>query len=103
MLFRSGEAVEVALQEVGERVRLSVLDRGPGIPDAFRTRIFGRFAQADSSVTRQKGGTGLGLAICKEIITAHHGQIRAENRPGGGASFTIVLPPDNQTHEEEAA
>jgi PAS domain S-box-containing protein len=87
-----GEAVEVSMEEQGERVRVSVLDHGPGIPESFRTRIFGRFAQADSSVTRQKGGTGLGLAICKRLIELMDGRIGFVNRQEGGTAFYFDLP-----------
>lgn len=83
-------------------VALTITDQGIGFPPEEAETIFDKFVQSSKS-RNTAGGTGLGLAICKEIITAHHGHIRAENRPGGGASFTIVLPPDNQTHEEEAA
>jgi PAS domain S-box-containing protein len=87
-----GEAVEVTMEDLGERVRVSVLDRGPGIPESFRSRIFGRFAQADSSVTRQKGGTGLGLAICKRLIELMDGRIGFADREGGGTVFHFDLP-----------
>ncbi len=87
-----GEAVEVAMEDAGERVRISVLDRGPGIPESFRARIFGRFAQADSSATRQKGGTGLGLAICKRLIELMDGHIGFSNRAEGGTDFHFDLP-----------
>jgi PAS domain S-box-containing protein len=87
-----GEAVEVTMEELGERVRVSVHDHGPGIPENFRARIFGRFAQADSSVTRQKGGTGLGLAICKRLIELMDGRIGFANRDSGGAVFYFELP-----------
>jgi signal transduction histidine kinase len=86
------EAVQIALNEVGPNVRVAVQDRGSGIPEAFRTRIFGRFAQADSTATRQKGGTGLGLAICKRLIEMMHGRIGFEDRPGGGTTFWFELP-----------
>jgi PAS domain S-box-containing protein len=87
-----GEAVEVTMEDLGERVRVSVLDRGPGIPESFRSRIFGRFAQADSSVTRQKGGTGLGLAICKRLIELMDGRIGFADRELGGTVFHFDLP-----------
>ena len=61
-------------------MRVAVHDRGPGIPEAFRSRIFGRFTQADSTATRQKGGTGLGLAICKRLIELMQGRIGFEDR-----------------------
>ena len=72
----AGEAVQVSMEDLGTRVRIGVHDHGPGIPENFRGRIFGRFAQADSSATRQKGGTGLGLAICKRLIELMDGQHR---------------------------
>ncbi|HKI63191.1 MAG TPA: HAMP domain-containing sensor histidine kinase [Burkholderiales bacterium] len=87
-----GGAVDVTLKLDGDRVRVGVHDRGPGIPDAFRSRIFSRFAQADSTATRQKGGTGLGLAICKRLIELMHGSIGFEDRPGGGSTFYFELP-----------
>jgi PAS domain S-box-containing protein len=84
--------VDIALTTDGWAIRVAVQDRGPGIPEAFRTRIFGRFAQADSTFTRQKGGTGLGLAICKRLIELMQGNIGFEDRPGGGTSFWFELP-----------
>jgi PAS domain S-box-containing protein len=86
-----GEAVEISLDARGENLRISVHDRGPGIPEAFRSRIFGRFTQADSTATRQKGGTGLGLAICKRLVELMHGRIGFEDRPGGGTTFWFEL------------
>ena len=87
-----GGTVDVTLQVDGARVRVGVHDRGSGIPDTFRARIFSRFAQADSTATRQKGGTGLGLAICKRLIELMHGTIGFEDRPGGGTTFYFELP-----------
>ena len=87
-----GGAVEIALEESGPNVHVAVQDGGPGIPEAFRSRIFGRFAQADSTATRQKGGTGLGLAICKRLVELMHGKIGFEDRAGGGTTFWFELP-----------
>jgi signal transduction histidine kinase len=84
--------VEITLEESGANIRVGVHDRGPGIPDEFRNRIFGRFAQADSTASRQKGGTGLGLAICKRMIEMMHGRIGFEDRAGGGSTFWFELP-----------
>ncbi|HEU4603780.1 MAG TPA: PAS domain-containing sensor histidine kinase, partial [Steroidobacteraceae bacterium] len=88
----AGGTVDVTLRVEGPRVRVAVNDRGPGIPESFRARIFSRFAQADSTATRQKGGTGLGLAICKRLIELMHGSIGFEDRPGGGTTFYFELP-----------
>ena len=72
-------------------VRISVRDRGPGIPAAEVETIFEAFVQ--SSKTKDgSGGTGLGLAICRKIVAAHGGRIHAENMAGGGSCFHIVLP-----------
>jgi len=87
-----GETVEISMEDLGTRVRVGVHDHGPGIPENFRARIFGRFAQADSSATRQKGGTGLGLAICKRLIELMDGRIGFTEREGGGTVFYFELP-----------
>jgi PAS domain S-box-containing protein len=87
-----GGVVDISTEDAGAAVRVAVHDRGGGIPEAFRARIFGRFAQADSTATRQKGGTGLGLAICKRLIELMHGRIGFDDRPGGGTTFWFELP-----------
>ena len=87
-----GGSVDVAVSVAGGRVRVDVGDRGPGIPPAFRGRIFGRFAQADSADSRIKGGTGLGLAISKRLIEMMQGRIGFEDRAGGGTRFYFELP-----------
>jgi len=87
-----GAAVDIDMQANGAMIRVAVQDRGPGIPEAFRGRIFGRFAQADSTASRVKGGTGLGLAICKRLIEFMQGHIGFDDREGGGTSFWFELP-----------
>ncbi|MAK60214.1 MAG: hypothetical protein CMK09_04485 [Ponticaulis sp.] len=73
-------------------VRVLVEDHGPGIPDAFRPKIFEKFAQADSSSKRKAQGTGLGLSITKSIIEAFHGQVSFETEIGNGSTFYFDLP-----------
>jgi len=87
-----GGIVEVTVEERGPSVRVAVHDRGPGIPENFRNRIFGRFAQADSTTVRQKSGTGLGLAISKRLVEMMLGRIGFEARDGGGTTFWFELP-----------
>jgi PAS domain S-box-containing protein len=87
-----GATVEVTMEDTGGVVRVGVHDTGPGIPESFRSRIFGRFAQADMSHTRQKGGTGLGLAICKRLLEMMGGRIGFSDRAGGGTTFWFELP-----------
>jgi len=84
--------VEVATTLRGAAVRVTVTDHGPGIPAAFRDRIFQKFAQADASDTRQKGGTGLGLAITRELVERMGGKIDFESTEGAGARFFFELP-----------
>lgn len=68
-----------------------VLDTGPGIPEAYREKIFDRFAQIPGRQGRRRG-TGLGLAFCKLAVEAHGGRIWVENRPQGGSIFAFTLP-----------
>jgi PAS domain S-box-containing protein len=82
--------VEVAVRE--GRVRIAVVDRGPGIPPEFHAQIFQKFAQADASDSRQRGGTGLGLSICKAIVERLDGTIGFESEPGEGSTFYVELP-----------
>lgn len=88
----AGSVVEVRVRSKANRVRVEVRDYGPGVPDAFRGRLFERFSQADGSITRRKGGTGLGLAISKALVELHDGGIGHEAPPGGGAVFWFELP-----------
>jgi signal transduction histidine kinase len=87
-----GQVVSVSARMTGERVRLAVTDRGPGIPEAFRPRVFEKFAQADSSDSREKGGTGLGLAIARAIVVRLDGKIGFETGTGQGTTFWIEMP-----------
>ncbi|RYY22551.1 MAG: response regulator [Sphingomonadales bacterium] len=90
----AGGEVAVTVNPEARIARLSVTDHGPGIPEAFRSRIFGKFAQADSTDTRAKGGTGLGLAIAREIAERHGGRLWFESAEGDGATFHLDLPLD---------
>lgn len=87
-----GGTVEVAAVVAGNEARISVADRGPGIPAEFHARIFQRFSQADASDTRSRGGTGLGLAISKSIVERMGGRIAFDTRAGEGTTFVVALP-----------
>lgn len=86
------ETVLISAEPVAGHVKISVSDKGNGIPAEFRDRIFQKFAQADSSDTREKGGTGLGLAISRELVEHMGGRIGFESNAGEGANFYIELP-----------
>ena len=88
----AGNAVTVSAAARDGLVRIAVADRGPGVPEAFRERIFSKFAQADGSDTRRKGGTGLGLSISKAIIEKLGGTMGYESVSGKGATFYFELP-----------
>ena len=77
-----GGAVEVRADRADGVVRITVADRGPGIPDTDLTRIFERFYRVDDARPRDPGGTGLGLAIVKHLIGLHGGSVRGR-QPGG--------------------
>jgi PAS domain S-box-containing protein len=87
-----GTVVTTRIALRGDQVRLSVEDHGSGIPEAFRGRVFQRFAQADGADSRRKGGTGLGLSICKAIVEGHGGVIGFDSRVGDGTTFWVELP-----------
>lgn len=87
-----GGEITVAMAAANGTVRVSVIDRGPGIPEAFRARIFQRFTQADNSDTRARGGTGLGLAISKAIVERLGGRIGFVTELGVGTTFFFELP-----------
>ena len=97
------QPVEVMITSVGGRARLTVRDHGPGVPEQFRDRIFAKFAQADSSDTREKGGTGLGLAITREIVERHGGRIWFDSKAGKGAAFHFELPVSADTPRQPEA
>jgi two-component system OmpR family sensor kinase len=87
-----GTDVELAVARVGDRVRLEVSDRGPGLPAPDGVVMFERFWRAEPARARGAGGAGLGLAIVQGIVSAHGGEVRAQTRPDGGATFTVALP-----------
>ncbi|HEY7872732.1 MAG TPA: ATP-binding protein [Rudaea sp.] len=70
-------------------IELAIADNGPGLPEGFGERWY------EPYTTSKARGTGLGLAVAKKIAEEHGGSIRAENRPGGGAVFTLRLPREN--------
>ncbi len=75
-----------------DRVRISVIDNGPGIAPEDRQRIFDKFQQVDSSHTRMHAGTGLGLAIVSELTRLLQGEIQLVSEVGRGSMFSVIIP-----------
>ncbi len=87
----AGDAVEVSAQPDNGRVRISVMDHGPGIPHDQQRLIFEKFGRADVP-GGSKPGTGLGLFIARSIAEAHGGTIDVRSSPDAGSTFTLTLP-----------
>jgi signal transduction histidine kinase len=73
-------------------VLLEVSDRGCGVPDADKRRVFESFFQSAGGTRVSGGGVGLGLAICREIVELHGGSLWVRDNPGGGSVFAVLLP-----------
>jgi signal transduction histidine kinase len=86
-----GGAVEVALERRGPQALAIVSDRGPGVPEAYRERIFEAFFRLPGHAERA-GGVGLGLALVRQIASRHGGHVSCEPREGGGSRFVLALP-----------
>lgn len=84
--------VVAELDEASSNVRVSVTDRGIGIPSRDLDRIFERFYRADRARSRETGGTGLGLAIVRHVVANHGGSVGVSSREGDGSTFTLELP-----------
>jgi len=85
--------VTVSSAEIpGGFIEVHVTDRGRGIPESFKNRLFQRFQQVEASDAKKKGGTGLGLAICKGIVEQHGGTIGVESEEGKGSTFWFRIP-----------
>jgi two-component system sensor histidine kinase KdpD len=88
----AGTAIDIAATSPDNAsVLFSVADRGPGVSEEHRLRIFDKFYRNSTSQT----GVGLGLSICSGIIEAHDGKIWVDTREGGGSVFKFLLPAQN--------
>ena len=87
--------VEVSSKITAEKIVISVLDNGPGIPVEHAQRLLRPFERMDSARNKNEGGSGLGLAICNRIAKLHRGSLELINRPTGGLEARLTLPIQN--------
>jgi two-component system sensor histidine kinase KdpD len=83
-----GSPIEIKVSSDARNVMISVMDRGPGVPEEMRPHLFEKFSQAEES----SAGFGLGLAIASAAMRVQDGSAQMEDRPGGGSIFTLTLP-----------
>ena len=88
----TGGKVTIRTEIIDKMLRVSVVDRGVGLPEEFKQKVFDEFSQLDSSDKRKVGGTGLGMNISKRIMEAHGGRIDYFKNDGAGTTFYIELP-----------
>ena len=84
--------VDVGLEQVGERVRCTIRDNGPGIPPEHQEKVFDKFWQGEARQQGVKYSSGLGLTFCKMVVEAHGGRIGVESAAGTGSVFWFELP-----------
>ena len=89
---KPGDTVNIRIIPTNEFARIEIEDHGDGIPLAFRSKLFGEFAQANSSNTRQQGGAGLGLNIAKKMVAKMGGDIGYITEIGVGTTFWFTMP-----------
>ena len=92
---KMGDEIALSVKPVGQAVRFSVADHGPGIPKEFQSRVFERFFRIPG--TEESNGVGLGLAIAREIVLSHGGSIGLHSTPGEGSEFYFDLPAATKT------
>jgi signal transduction histidine kinase/ActR/RegA family two-component response regulator len=90
--FTDAGEVTLCVAETDDGFRFTVTDTGVGFDEVARERIFGRFRQADGSITRRFGGTGLGLAISRQLAELMGGGLDCESTPGVGSTFQFAIP-----------
>jgi PAS domain S-box-containing protein len=88
----AGAEVTLATEDLGEGVRLKVIDKGIGIPEAVREKVFDRFFRVNSPQMHSFQGMGLGLYITAGIVRRHKGSISVESTEGSGSVFIVTLP-----------
>lgn len=98
----SGGHVTIRVEEDAGYYKVTVMDDGIGIPARDLPRVFERFFQVETHLTRRYGGMGLGLAVAKAMIELHGGRIWAESTEGKGSKFTFLVPAGQTQHSPPA-
>jgi two-component system sensor histidine kinase KdpD len=101
--YSLGKPVSVRARVVGERVRVRIVDQGPGIERAEQERVFLPFYRAPGEGEAPHHGSGLGLAIARGFVEVNGGRISVESQPGQGASFVVEFPLGDSAAEPEPA
>jgi len=89
---KEGGIITVSTKKENYMVKISVVDTGIGIKEEDLPRLFQKFEQLDSGISRKYEGTGLGLAITKQLVEMHGGKIWVESKYGQGSKFIFLLP-----------
>ncbi len=90
--IKYGKTAQVVADDNDERLQISILDEGPGLPQPELEKVFEPFYRVETSRNRDTGGTGLGLAIAKNVAEIHGGRITLCNRVEGGLEVILTLP-----------
>lgn len=98
---KSEGKITISASSDEEFIKITVADNGAGIPEEKLDKIFVKFYQIDSTLTREYGGTGLGLSVCKGIVESHGGKIWAESKLGHGTEFKFTLLKKHDSKEIE--
>jgi signal transduction histidine kinase len=89
---REVKSLSLAVRREGDRVVISVADRGIGVPKSEHRKIFEKFYRGEASLVHETKGSGLGLSLVEHIMEAHGGSVEVESAPGKGSTFSLVLP-----------
>ncbi|PWK70676.1 ATP-binding protein [Aminobacter sp. AP02] len=101
--FTDAGGIRLSVERIGDMIRFTVTDTGPGLRAEDMDRIFEEFEQADGTSTRSHGGAGLGLAISKRLVTSMGGTIRANSIAGEGSEFSFDLPAVGAADDTQAS
>ena len=96
---RETRSLALAVRGAGDRVLISVTDRGIGVPKAEQRKIFEKFYRGEASLVHETKGSGLGLSLVEHIMEAHGGAVEIESTPGKGSTFTLVIPRTQKNKE----